>query len=741
MADKYETLKQYFGYDTFRAGQEELIDGVLTGKDVLGVMPTGAGKSLCFQLPALMMDGITLVVSPLISLMKDQVNSLNQSGIRSAYFNSSLTPAQYRLALERARQGAYKIIYAAPERLLTGEFLDFAQNADISFVSVDETHCVSQWGQDFRPSYLKIPEFIAALPKRPVVGAFTATATAQVRDDVVRLLGLRDPVVVTTGFDRGNLYFEVDKPRDKFSALLRFWHENEGKSGIVYCSTRKAVEEICDGLIQEGCPATRYHAGLSDAERRKNQDDFIFDRAPVMVATNAFGMGIDKSNVKFVVHYNMPKNIESYYQEAGRAGRDGEPARCILFYSGRDVRTNMFFIENSRGNEELDEKTRALVAQRDRERLKAMTFYCFTNDCLRAYILRYFGESSPDYCGNCGNCVRGAVETDITKDAQKILSCVKRAGERFGAKAITSVLQGKKDDKRVLQYGLSSLSTFGIMEDTPENVIYDEIRFLEREGYLNVAHGEYPVLSVAKKACDVLFKGKPLTMKMLKEKGPAAHRKTKAEIAPVNPHLFEKLKTIRNKIANAQGVPAYIIFSDATLRDMCARLPRSRAELLEVSGIGVKKAERYGERFLAALAEPDAGTQKPADAKANPEKIKRAPFSITGEQKSKVELFEEAVPVSYLSNRINEQIDTAQMRRLSATKITNWLFDNGFLEEIINKENKKSRVPSSKGAEQLSIVTEERERDDGEKYIVNLYGKLAQRFILDNLDKIVKSRQ
>jgi ATP-dependent DNA helicase RecQ len=606
LADKYEALKQYFGYTVFRKGQEELVDGILAGRDVFGVMPTGAGKSLCFQLPALMLEGITLVISPLISLMKDQVNSLNQAGIRAAYLNSSLTAGQYRLALERARQSTYKMIYVAPERLLTDEFQRFAQGADISMISVDEAHCVSQWGQDFRPSYLKIHEFIAGLKKRPVISAFTATATALVREDVVRLLELRAPVMTATGFDRSNLYFAVEKPRDKFVALLRFWRENEGKSGVVYCSTRKTVEEVCERLCGEGCPATRYHAGLSDAERLKNQDDFIFDRVPVMVATNAFGMGIDKSNVGFVVHYNMPKDMESYYQEAGRAGRDGEAAHCVLFYSGQDVRTNQYFIEHSRENEELDEETRTLMIQRDRERLKAMTFYCFTGDCLRAYILRYFGEHIPGFCGNCGNCVRSTEEADITLDAQKILSCIKRTGERFGAKLIVAVLRGGRvaqGDERVLKYGLDTIPTYGVMADVAEAVLYDEIRFLERDGYLVTSDDEYRVLGLAEKAGEILFQGKTLRMKLPKGKEPDAPKRTAAQIRPANPQLFDKLKKLRAKLAGAKGVPAYIIFSDATLRDMCARMPRTRAELLEVNGVGAEKAERYGERFLSAIAE------------------------------------------------------------------------------------------------------------------------------------------
>ena len=413
--DKYQVLKKYFGYDSFREGQEKLIDGLLTGQDVFGIMPTGAGKSLCYQIPALMFQGITLVISPLISLMKDQVAALNQAGVYAAYLNSSLTQGQYFKALDFARKGKYKIIYVAPERLLTESFLDFAIHADISFISVDEVHCVSQWGQDFRPSYLKIVEFIDRLPRRPVVGAFTATATQPVREDVTRILQLRNPRIVTTGFDRSNLYFEVRTAKDKMEQVLRLLQEHEGESGIIYCITRKLVEEVYENLKARGIAVTKYHAGLSDEERRTNQDDFIYDRCSLMVATNAFGMGIDKPDVRFVIHYNMPKNMESYYQEAGRAGRDGEPSSCILLYSGQDVRTNQFFIENNRENEELSETELEEVIAKDRERLKKMTYYCYTKDCLREYMLGYFGEPAKGYCGKCSNCQQKYDELDESR--------------------------------------------------------------------------------------------------------------------------------------------------------------------------------------------------------------------------------------------------------------------------------------------------------------------------------------
>lgn len=406
MKNKYELLKEYFGYDSFRKGQEEVIDSILSGRDVLGIMPTGAGKSVCYQIPALMLSGITLVVSPLISLMQDQVAALNQAGVHAAYLNSSLTYRQYLTALKYAREGRYKIIYVAPERLETTEFLAFAMHTDISMVCVDEAHCVSQWGQDFRPSYLRIVEFITQLQKRPIVSAFTATATSDVRDDIIRILRLKEPMILTTGFDRSNLFFQTERPKDKYEALLAHLKTFDGQSGIIYCLTRKSVEEVCLRLVQEGYPATRYHAGLTPEERKENQEAFIFDTKPIMVATNAFGMGIDKSNVRYVIHFNMPKNMEGYYQEAGRAGRDGEPSRCILLYSPQDIAVNRFFIENNNRNEELTQEEQEFIKKLDEKRLQQMVLYCTTQKCLRMYILNYFGEKGMHRCNSCSNCLK-----------------------------------------------------------------------------------------------------------------------------------------------------------------------------------------------------------------------------------------------------------------------------------------------------------------------------------------------
>ena len=445
--DKYDILKQFFGYTSFRDGQEEVVDALLSKRDVLGIMPTGAGKSLCYQIPAIMMSGITLVISPLISLMKDQVNALVQQGVSAAYLNRSLTATQYHKALANAANGKYNIIYVAPERLESNSFLRFALNANISLIAVDEAHCVSQWGQDFRPSYLNINKFISKLNYRPVIGAFTATATDEVKSDIIRLLQLNNPTVVTTGFDRPNLFFSVMRPKNKSETLLKLIRERNNQSGIVYCSTRRKVEEVCDMLNQKGVQATRYHAGLDDSERVKNQDDFVFDRKSVMVATNAFGMGIDKSDVRFVIHYNMPKNIESYYQEAGRAGRDGEEADCILLYSKADVSTCRFFIENIEDNESLSTEQREFFKKREEERLKQMVFYCTTSDCLRGYMLKYFGDEHKESCGKCSNCLTEFETVDVTVEAQKILSCIIKTGQNYGVKMIIDVLRGVSSER------------------------------------------------------------------------------------------------------------------------------------------------------------------------------------------------------------------------------------------------------------------------------------------------------
>ena len=600
--DKLSVLKEYFGHDSFREGQDRITDSLLGGRDVLGIMPTGAGKSICYQVPALMFDGITIVVSPLISLMKDQVSALVQSGVAAAYINSSLTHAQYLKVLQNTESGKYKIIYVAPERLCVPAFLGICRNLNISMVAVDEAHCVSQWGQDFRPSYLKIPDFIDALNSRPVVGAFTATATGAVRDDIKTLLRLVSPLVVTTGFDRPNLFFSVMQPKNKSIELMKLIKERKNESGIVYCSTRKAVEEVCELLQKNGFAATRYHAGLDENERRRNQDDFVYDRAAIMVATNAFGMGIDKSNVSFVIHYNMPKNMESYYQEAGRAGRDGRSADCILLYSAKDVRTNQFLINNSEPNPDLTEDEQEEVRRRDRERLKQMTFYCTTHKCLRKFILEYFGDKGPERCEKCSNCLSNHENTDITVDAQKIMSCVARTGQRYGKKVICDVLRGSKNE-RLISAGLSRQSTYGIMADCPEKRLRDIIDHLCENGYMTAQGDEYPILKLAPKSCGVLTGQETLRMMLeIPQKKKAAVVKD-APLPPADEKLLAALKDLRKSLAMRQSIPAYVVFTDATLVDMCRLKPKTQEEFMEVSGAGQAKSQRYGEVFLAVIAE------------------------------------------------------------------------------------------------------------------------------------------
>lgn len=587
-----EALQHYFGYDSFRSGQEPVIRAICAGRDVLGVMPTGAGKSLCYQIPAVVLGGMTLVISPLISLMKDQVGALNQVGIRACYLNSSLTPRQYRLALQYASEGRYRIAYVAPERLLTPDFLAFAQSAPIRLICVDEAHCISQWGHDFRPAYLAIQRFVQALPVRPPVAAFTATATERVRDDMIRLLSLRNPMIKITGFDRSNLRFAVLTPTDKYRALRMQLEHHPEESGIIYCATRKTVEEVTARLQEDGFQATRYHAGLTDAERTVNQDDFLYDRKRIMVATNAFGMGIDKSNVRFVIHYQMPKNLESYYQEAGRAGRDGLPGDCVLLFSERDVSLGRYLIEHTQ--EDGEPRAPEIVAA-ERNLLMKMADYCRTTDCLRAYILRYFGETAPDVCNHCSNCQGDFVDQDVTGEARRILGCISATRERYGAGMIAEILCGIRSE-RVTASITSQTDDFGALSHWNLDQLHAFIDHLCVRGCLRREADGLPVLCLTSFGRDVLNGHARVTMRMSRTTPAPTVSATSAK-----GNLFDVLRTLRQEKAKREFVPPYVVFSDQTLMQMCEKRPQTEEAMRQISGVGEAKLKKYGRLFLEAI--------------------------------------------------------------------------------------------------------------------------------------------
>ena len=646
-----QTLKQYFGYDSLRTGQEELINGILAWHDVLGIMPTGAGKSLCYQLPALMLNGITLVISPLISLMSDQVKALNQAGVHAAYINSSLTENQIRMALSYASQGRYKIIYVAPERLNTPRFLDFACNADISMLTVDEAHCISQWGQDFRPSYLEIAGFLTRLPRRPIVSAFTATATERVKNDIVASLGLNNPVTMVTGFDRPNLFFRVVTRKggsQKDNSIINYVKKHEDESGIIYCATKKNVDKLYILLNEQGISAGRYHAGLSNDERKQNQEDFTYDRIRVMVATNAFGMGIDKSNVRYVLHYNMPQSLEYYYQEAGRAGRDGEEAECVLFFSKQDIMINKFLLQNkaSAGDVASDMQKTA----NDQRKLQQMINYCETDKCLREFILSYFGDTTPCICNKCSNCV-------VVEDEEEE----------------TYVETGKKRKKAAQLAGLNELGAA----------------------------------------------------------------------------LFEKLRSVRTGLAAEKSVPPYIICSDKTLKDMCAKLPRDKEQLADVYGMGEQKIQNYGEAFVTAVNSFVADSPNPSGsttgerpqtvlsdeeaAETGSTRKKKLPFYIEPQRLDEVELTDKCM-LTELTNKINELCPAdKEHKKLAASFINELLIAEGYLEEVTEGENKIKRV-TEKG-QSVGIDEEERKAKFGGSYYAITHSKQSQQVIIEMLKK------
>ncbi|MBS4175351.1 DNA helicase RecQ [Bacillus sp. FJAT-49736] len=582
LSNAKEILRAYFGYDEFRKGQEAIIDQIMHGKDTVAIMPTGGGKSICYQIPALMLPGITIVISPLISLMKDQVDALINTGISATFINSSITANELDERLKGIEAGQYKLIYIAPERLEAPSFLDLLYKVNVSLLAIDEAHCISQWGHDFRPSYLLIKKLIQHIQPKPIILALTATATPGVKDDICDLLNIPTRDVILTGFGRDNLSFQVVKGQDRDLFVKEYVHKNMDQSGIVYAATRKEVERIYQQLKSLGILVGKYHAGMSEHERNRNQEEFLYDDITVMVATSAFGMGINKSNVRYVIHYHIPKNMESYYQEAGRAGRDGLESECILLFAPQDVHIQKFFIDQSDMNMERKEY--------EYSKLRKMISYCHTETCFLQYILRYFGEKDPENCGKCGNCTDDRQQVDVTKEAQMVLSCIKRMNERFGKTFITKVLTGS-NDRKINSFGFHQISTYGIMKGKTQREVNDFIDYLTAEGYLRPTDGAYPVLIVTNKGINVL---------MGEEK---VFRKEKVQVKQLveDNELFEELRRLRREIAAVEKIPPYIIFSDQTLQEMSVRMPTTSSEFLQLKGVGERKLEQYGSTFLAVI--------------------------------------------------------------------------------------------------------------------------------------------
>ncbi len=738
-----EALKALFGYGAFRPGQKEVIDNILSGRDVFAVMPTGAGKSVCYQIPAMMLPGITIVISPLISLMQDQVKALNEAGIPAAFINSSLSENMFYETVNRARRGVYKIIYVAPERLVTDSFLELAHSIEISMITVDEAHCISQWGQDFRPSYMKIVEFVRLLDRRPIISAFTSTATENVRDDIVCTLGLVNPYTLVTGFDRENLFFQVEKPKKKEQYILDYIAEHEGDSGIIYCATRKNVDNLYDLLKSRGISVAKYHAGMSAEERKRMQDDFVFDYISIVVATNAFGMGIDKSNVRFVIHYNMPQSMENYYQEAGRAGRDGLDSKCILLFSPQDIVINRFLLERKEMSD-LDETDKQTIRERDSKRLQVMEKYCYTTECLRNYILKYFGENPDKPCGDCGNCLHEFETLDMTDEAKKIINCVYEANGRYGRNIIIDTVSGAKT-ARLEEIGAAKYKSYGVLASSNKNLLRRLVEQLVLEGYLTV--GDYQVLKMG----DISRLRNPDTHVLVKitdddklpERTAASNKKAKATdvLTSAGYELFDRLRELRLELAREENLPPYIIFSDKTLIDMAAKVPASKSEMLNVSGVGENKFSKYGEKFLSVVEKcageyPELLTNK-ADAAKEKEKSTLSKASKKNEKQEFYLLEEEAAHFNYadymyvseIKKELERICERDDVKKIPAGRLSEIMMADGLITER-EQDGRLDKVATEAGRDR-GIKTVVKVSERGFSYANLMYPKNIQQMFVE----------
>ena len=747
-----EALKRYFGYDSFRPGQEEIVSALLAGRDALAIMPTGAGKSLCYQVPALLLPGLTLVISPLISLMQDQVKGLNAAGIHAAFINSSLTETQIARALDLAAEGSYKLVYVAPERLESPVFRSFAAGADISMVTVDEAHCISQWGQDFRPSYLKILDFIDSLPRRPIVSAFTATATREVKDDIVCTLRLHDPKVLVTGFDRPNLYFQVERTRRKDDFVIQYLRGHPGESGIIYCATRKNVDKLQELLTEYGFAATKYHAGLPAEARRKNQNDFIYDTAPVIVATNAFGMGIDKSNVRFVLHYNMPQSMEKYYQEAGRAGRDGLPSQCVLLFSAQDVIINKFLLDK-KDFAEMDDEEADLLRQRDLQRLQTMERYCQTTECLRNYILAYFGEHPTAPCGNCGSCSNDFDEVDMTDAAKWMINCVAELRGRYGKAILFGTLQGA-NRARLRELGAERFKSYGRMKDTPRETLERLLAQLLEDGDLVQSDDQYAVLHIGDIA--PLKAGGQVLVKLPPQREPEQARAPKPKrrspmdaLTSAGLELFNQLRQLRFDTAQREGLPPYVVFGDKSLVDMCLRAPRRAGDMLGIYGMGERKYEKYGAAFFAVIdayradhpdavlsldpPAPEPEKPLPSEKKKKPPKAERPAFYLTAEDARSFN-YQDSYTGAELKAALIEAAGDPDVKAPTIKEIDEWLL----AQRLIGMERLPTKgfyyVPTPAGVD-AGLRSEDKVSARGTPYSVLLFTPEAQRMVVEHFIK------